>query len=200
MLKPVRPIGDTAVLLFVDMQRIFALGAPWQTPWMPKVLPVIEGLTAQFSERTILTRFITPERPSDMPGAWRHYYEKWKQTTREVMDLSLLRLLPELERFAPPAHVFDKSRFSAFWSGELHQFLQSKNVDTLIIGGAETDVCVLATVLSAVDLGYRVIVLEDAICSSSDEGHDALLQMYRQRFSVQIETNTSDWVLKEWKI
>ena len=38
--------------------------------------------------------------------------------------------------------------------------------------GSETDVCVLATVLDAVDIGYRVIVVRDAICSSSDEGHD----------------------------
>jgi nicotinamidase-related amidase len=29
---------------------------------------------------------------------------------------------------------------------------------------------VLATVLDAVDIGYRVIVVRDAVCSSSDEG------------------------------
>ncbi|MHC2279292.1 hypothetical protein ACVME8_005935 [Bradyrhizobium diazoefficiens] len=38
---------------------------------------------------------------------------------------------------------------------------------------AETDVCVLSTVLSAVDLGFRVVIVEDALCSSSDVGHDA---------------------------
>ncbi|GAB9139429.1 hypothetical protein BDS110ZK25_27740 [Bradyrhizobium diazoefficiens] len=38
---------------------------------------------------------------------------------------------------------------------------------------AETDVCALSTVLSAVDLGFRVVIVEDALCSSSDVGHDA---------------------------
>jgi nicotinamidase-related amidase len=46
---------------------------------------------------------------------------------------------------------------------------------------------VLATVLAAVDHGYRVVLITDAICSSSDEGHDALMRMYTNRFDVQIE-------------
>ncbi|MGY4466887.1 nicotinamidase-related amidase [Bradyrhizobium sp. LB9.1b] len=42
-----------------------------------------------------------------------------------------------------------------------------------MITGAETDVCVLSTVLGAVDLGFRVVIVKDALCSSSDVGHDA---------------------------
>jgi nicotinamidase-related amidase len=34
---------------------------------------------------------------------------------------------------------------------------------------------VLATVLDAIDIGYRVIVVRDAVCSSSDEGHEMLM-------------------------
>ncbi len=45
----------------------------------------------------------------------------------------------------------------------------------------------LATVLDAVDLGYRVVLVEDALCSSSDAGHDALMTLYRSRYSEQIE-------------
>jgi nicotinamidase-related amidase len=40
---------------------------------------------------------------------------------------------------------------------------------------------VLATVLDAVDIGYRVIVVRDSICSSSDEGHDMLVRLYHTR-------------------
>jgi hypothetical protein len=43
--------------------------------------------------------------------------------------------------------------------------------------GQWTDVCELVTVLGAVDLGYRVIVVKDAVCNSFDEGHDALMKM-----------------------
>ena len=67
-----------------------------------------------------------------------------------------------------------------------------------MITGSETDVCVLGTVLGAVDVGYRVIIVRDAICSSSDEGHDALMEVYHSRFSEQIETTNADEILDAW--
>jgi nicotinamidase-related amidase len=104
-----------------------------------------------------------------------------------------------LRRLAQPAVVVDKSRYSAFKGSALHNHLQSRGADTLIISGSETDVCVLATVLDAVDLGYRVIVVRDAICSSSDEGHEASLKVYHQRYSLQIETANAEEVLSCWR-
>jgi nicotinamidase-related amidase len=65
----------------------------------------------------------------------------------------------------------------------------------LVITGSETDVCVPGTVLGAVDVGYRVIIVRDAICSSSDEGHDPLMEVYHSRFSEQIETANADEIL-----
>ena len=47
--------------------------------------------------------------------------------------------------------------------------------------------CVLAAVMDAVDAGYRVILAEDALCSVSDESHDAMLRQFGARFSQQIE-------------
>jgi nicotinamidase-related amidase len=57
---------------------------------------------------------------------------------------------------------------------------------------------VLATVLGAVDLGFRVIVVRDAISSSSNEGHDAILDVYHRRYSEQIETANARQVLRCW--
>ena len=65
--------------------------------------------------------------------------------------------------------------------------------------GSETDVCVLATVLGAVDLGYRVILIRDAVCSSSDEGHDALMTLYHQRYTEQIEVTDAATIIARWE-
>ena len=69
---------------------------------------------------------------------------------------------------------------------------------TLVITGGETDVCVLATVLGAIDFGYRVVLVTDALCSSSDATHDALLTVYHQRFAQQVETVEMETVLSSW--
>ncbi len=190
--------GPHSVHLCIDMQRLFSEQGPWPTPWMPRVLPTIEYLVAKAPERTIFTRFIPPDNPDDAPGMWRGYFARWSNITRGAMDRSILRLMPELERFVPPAHVIDKPVYSGFATGALHPFLRNRNVDTLILTGSETDVCVLSTALSAVDLGYRIIIVRDGLCSSSDEAHDASLRLYERRFHAQIELADAAEVAAAW--
>src|SRR5678815_5015619 len=108
------PLTERTVHLCIDMQRIFAPNGPWATPWMERVLPVVAEIAGRFPERTVFTRFITPPRPEDMPGMWQKYYRRWRETTREELDLDLLELMPPLARLVPPATVIDKSRYSAF--------------------------------------------------------------------------------------
>jgi nicotinamidase-related amidase len=191
-------IGSAAAHLCVDMQRLLAPEGPWPTPWAEPALERQVHLTERRPAATFFTRFIPPKAPEDMPGAWRWYYVKWREVTREFIDPQLLDLLEPLQQFVPPAHVVDKPRYSAFLGSPLQSVLREHRVDTLIVSGAETDVCVLATVLSAVDLGYRVIVASNAICSSSDECHDALMTLYQRRFSEQIEVAPTEVVLQAW--
>lgn len=136
-----------------------------------------------------------PQRPEDMPGMWRCYYEKWRQATREHIDPRLLELMPPFPELAPPALVIDKPVYSAFAGHLLHDELMRRHSDTLILTGAETDVCVLSTALGAIDHGYRVIIAEDAVCSSSDQGHDSLLALFAQRFSHQLDVADTHTIL-----
>jgi nicotinamidase-related amidase len=70
--------------------------------------------------------------------------------------------------------------------------LCEERVDTLVVTGGETEVCVLAAVLGAIDLGYHVVLLSDGICSGVDGTHDAALKLLGDRFSVQLEINTTE--------
>lgn len=169
-------------------------------PWMERVLPVVTNLVSRFPERTVFTRFMPPRTPDGLPGTWRCYYRRWREATREHLDPRLLELVPPLACFTPPAAVIDKTRYFGFAASGLSEYLAVQGAaEALIVSGAETDVCMLATVLSAVDRGYRVVVVSDALCSASDEGHDALLNLYRQRFSEQIEVADSEMVLSQWR-
>ncbi|MBR1166809.1 cysteine hydrolase family protein [Bradyrhizobium liaoningense] len=188
-----------AVHLCIDMQNIFAPDGLWATPWMERVLPTIVSVVSRHAERTIFTRFITPEDPEDRPGQWQSYFRRWRQATRRHLPSSALELVPALARFIPPAAVIDKPAYSAFSNPGLASLLVEKNVGTVVISGAETDVCVLSTVLSAVDLGFRIVIIEDALCSSSDVGHDALMTMYRTRFHGQVDLVTAEELGEIWR-
>lgn len=55
--------------------------------------------------------------------------------------------------------------------------------------------CVLATVLGAIDFGFHVIVLSDAVCSCTDETHNAAVNLLGDRFSVQLKLLDTDTFL-----
>jgi nicotinamidase-related amidase len=196
--KLLEPLTDKSVHLCVDMQTIFSSDGLWPTPWMSRVLPVVVAITARFPARTIFTRFVTPPTPQHAGGRWRKFYERWPQVTGAHIDQAQLDILPELARFAPPAVIVDRLVYSAFFGSRLLETLRERNAEALIISGAETDVCVLSTVMSAIDHGFRVVIVEDAICSSSDDGHDSLLSIYRNRFSQQVEICNAETILSQW--
>lgn len=52
--------------------------------------------------------------------------------------------------------------------------------------------------LGAVDRGFRVVLVTDAICSSTDQTHDALMELYTTRFSEQVEAVSTEEVLTNW--
>jgi len=190
--------GDTAVHICVDMQRMFAESTDWKMPWLRRVLPNIVAITAAHPERTIFTRFIPARKRGEGAGMWRHYYERWESMTIERIGPEMVALVPELAQFVPPARSFDKHVYSPWTGSDLHQDLSGAGVDTIIISGGETDVCVLATMLGAIDWGFRVILATDALCSSADETHDAMMNVYMNRFGEQVECVSTETLLNSW--
>jgi nicotinamidase-related amidase len=192
------PLGEHTIHLCVDMQNMFALDTPWRVDWMPQVLPAVREIAERQPHRTVFTRFVPPARAEDATGTWRRYFEHWREFTGERIDPRWIELLPPLAALVPPAAVVDKDVYSPFATPELVQLLRRRNADCLVITGAETDVCVLAAVLAALDHGYRIVLPVDAMCSASDRTHDALLTLYRERFNQQIETTDTATVVENW--
>jgi nicotinamidase-related amidase len=187
-----------AVHICVDMQRMFAEGTEWTMPWLPRVLPNVVAITAAHPERTIFTRFIPARSPGQGAGMWRHYYERWDSMTIDRLGGGMIELVPDLARYVPPARTFDKHVYSPWTGSALHAQLREIGVDTVVVTGGETDVCVLATVLGAVDWGFRTILVTDALCSSADETHDSMMNIYMNRFGQQVECITTETLLHTW--
>jgi nicotinamidase-related amidase len=192
------PVAENTVHLCVDMQRMFAGATAWQMPWLPRVLPNIITISDVRPTHTIFTRFLPAREPGAGAGMWKHYYERWHMMTIERMGPDQVDLVPELAKFVPPARVFDKYVYSPWTGTTLHLDLKNGDIDTLIITGGETDVCVLSTVLGAIDWGVRVILVTDALCSSANETHDAMMDIYLNRFGQQVETVTTETLFAAW--
>lgn len=185
--------------LCIDVQVMFAEETEWHAPWLKRVLPAIEALVEREPARTVFTRFVPPANPEAAVGAWRDYYRRWESMTLDRLGPAPVALVPSLARYVPPARIFDKVVYSPWWNGELHAALRADNVDTLIVTGGETDVCVLTTVLGAIDLGYRIILPTDALFGSADETHDAVLALYSSRFGQQLATCSTEELLDNWE-
>jgi nicotinamidase-related amidase len=192
------PLDERCIHLCVDMQNLFARKTDWHTPWMERVTPVVRRIAERYPTRTIFTRFVPLARPGEGKGTWKRYYERWANMTTERLAPDMIELVPGLADLVPPAEVVDKHVYSPWATTDLDQRLRDRGVDSLIITGGETDVCVLATVMGAIDRGYRVVLPKDALCSSSDETHDASVTLYYDRFGLQVEATTADVVLQSW--
>ncbi|MCW2777652.1 MAG: nicotinamidase-like amidase [Frankiales bacterium] len=80
-------------------------------------------------------------------------------------------------------HLVRKRRYSCFVGTDLAIVLRGMRVDTLVLAGSLTDVCVHYTFADAHQLDLHVRVLADCVIGSSQDAHDAALRAmaYLQR-------------------
>jgi len=81
--------------------------------------------------------------------------------------------------------VFSKVDSDAFTGTRLDFVLRNMHVDSLIVCGLLTDQGVLLSTIHAVDLGYNVMLVEDACTTFTREAHDAFIKWYRTFVSVK---------------
>jgi nicotinamidase-related amidase len=72
--------------------------------------------------------------------------------------------------------VVRKTRVGPFSTTDLHEQLQSRGVDTLVLAGISTAGVVLSTVRQAADFDYRVVVVSDACADPDPEVHAILME------------------------
>ena len=79
----------------------------------------------------------------------------------------------------PTDIILPKRRFSAFFKTDLDQTLRTLGMDTIIVTGITTEVCVLMTVMDGLSHDFSVILLENCSASRNKEFHQGCLNLYR---------------------
>ncbi len=84
-------------------------------------------------------------------------------------------IVPDLDR-DPADMVVTKRRFSGFFGTDLDLTLRDMMVDTVIVMGVVTNICVRSTVHDAFFLGYRVVVPQD--CCAATGPREQISSLY----------------------
>ncbi len=78
--------------------------------------------------------------------------------------------------------IFPKTNGGAFTGTNLDFVLRNMDIDSIIVTGFLTDQCVLATAICGADIGYDVLLVEDACTGTTKENHDAVIRVARDVF------------------
>lgn len=95
------------------------------------------------------------------------------------------RLKPQPEDIVASEH--DCS--SGFMGTDLHEKLQSKGISHIVIAGFLSNTCIESTARSAIDLGYHVTLLEDAVAAWTPKDQWAAVKLNYPHIAHEL-TNT----------
>jgi len=88
------------------------------------------------------------------------------------------KIIPELQPQEGDTIIF-KRTYDGFYNTELELTLRSLDVDTVVVVGIHTHVCVLLTAVGAFDRGFNVIAIEDCMTTGYKPNHESRLRFYK---------------------
>jgi len=94
-------------------------------------------------------------------------------------------------------YTIQKRRYSAFQGTDLDQILRELEVDTLIMVGLVTDICIQHTAADAFFRGYRTIVPQDCVEASSAQIQRVAIDYMKKTYGSEI-TNLNELLKKKW--
>ncbi len=180
-------------LLIVDMQNDFVrIGAPLEVPQSRDTIPVHRRLIAFCRERRVpvlYTKFVAGPRRTliwewssvlapPVCCCWKGHRRSYEDVSREL-DCS--DIIDEIYPI-PEDPVIEKFGYGAFHNTNLDDLLRARHVESLLITGTVTHICVEETAREAFKRGYKTTIVADAVSSYMPDLHEAALKNFRLKF------------------
>ena len=178
-------------LVVVDLVPFFLV----DNPYARAVVPHVNRLASCLRGSGGTVAWVVPSAAAPPPARVEFYgpvvAETYRRSGGEGEPRE--RLCQDLE-VAPEDLVVEKSSASAFFPGHspLEALLSARGVDTVVVTGVVTNVCVEATVRDASTLDYRPILVADGCAATTDAVHNATLHTVYRSFG---DVRTTDDVL-----
>ena len=169
-------------LIVVDVQNDFCPGGALPIPEGDAVVPAITPWVQAAAEQNALLLFSRDFHPLFHPsfvpqgGQWPVHcvQDTWGASFHPEL------VIPESGIVVTKGVRFDQDQNSAFDQTGLNHLLSKKQISRLWVAGLALDVCVQATVLDALHLGYSVLLLAQATRATGIERGKAALQHVQQ--------------------
>jgi nicotinamidase/pyrazinamidase len=158
-------IGKTDALIIVDVQRDFCPGGALPVPYGDQVVPVLNKYVRIFKAAGTCIFATRDWHPSNhvsfkpYGGVWPPHCIQGTKGAEFHPDL----MLPEEAYIVSKATDSSRESYSGFDGTELKRILRKRGLKRVFIGGLATDYCVKNTVIDAVKLGFKPVLLLDAI-------------------------------------
>ena len=179
---------ERTALLVIDMQNAFvAPGAPIEVPAARAMVAPINQLAAKLRRRGVTIVWVAHENRADGRD-WAGFFDAFVAPGRRAEAAAALAAGSKLQQLWPELEVRSgdlraaKNRYSALITGSLEKTLKDKGIDTLLLAGTKTNVCVECTARDAMMLDFKVVVLCDCTAALSDDEHRATLENVIQQF------------------
>lgn len=93
------------------------------------------------------------------------------------------------EEIKDAGHVFfiDKTRYSAFAGTNLEQLLRERGINSVVLTGLVTDICIMHTAVDAYNRGYRITVPAPCVASFNPDGHTFALEHFKNSLGATVE-------------
>ena len=186
-------------LVMIDMQRDFlepggfgeSLGN--DVTLLGKAVGPCRALREAMRARGVLIIHTREGHRPDLSDAPRAKVERGAPSTRIGAPGPMGRILIRgekghdlIEALAPRKGepVIDKPGKGAFYATDLQAILHNRGVETLIVCGVTTEVCVHTTVREANDRGYKCLVPGDCCASYFPEFHEVGLRMIKAQGAI----------------
>ncbi len=169
-------------LLIIDMLNDFVLeGAPLEVPDARKVIPAIKKEIESAREKNCPVIYVCDTHDRDDKE-----FSRFGWPAHAISGTKGAKVVVELQ---PEKHdiVIEKTTYSGFYNTRLDETLKNLGINTLILTGCVTHICVFFTASDAVLREYNVAVIEDGVAGLAKEDHDAGLRIMKNVLGVKIE-------------
>jgi nicotinamidase-related amidase len=167
---------EKVALVLIDIQRDFwaPINEENRFPEFPEKVSKLLDISRKLGFHIVHIRSVFQPDRSD----WMLFYRPEGRGTIPCIAGTMGAEFVDFSQPKTGEKVIEKQTFDAFVDTELDEHLRLLEVNTVLLAGLETSVCVLFSATSAYLRKYLPLVVSDA-CADTVERHGSMLKMYR---------------------